>query len=250
MRLVAFCEAADDFRIARDLADRVFAEVGPQWVSDLLEAAADGVRTYRRDGALEYFVVRSLRRYEDDLGVRVPHGHFAGGPGAADATMGRTIFAIVRAMLKTEPVDGVIIVRDLDNDPSRRDGLDQARGEARKWASFAVVLGCANIMREAWVLVGFEPDGDEEKSRLDDLRRELGFAPNLEPHRLDSNDERAKKSPKRVLRALTLGDRDREERCWRESPLDLLRGRCPESGLPAFLDEVAEHLAPLCTKTP
>jgi hypothetical protein len=82
--------------------------------------------------------------------------------------------------------------------------------------------------------------------RLADLRRELGFSPTMDAHRLDSNDEQAKRSSKRVLRILTLDDRDRERRCWTETPLETLRARGAAAGLSDFLDEVKQHLVPLC----
>src|SRR5688572_26106225 len=205
MRLVVFCEARADFEIARDLVDRSLREVGDPWVADAMDGAPAGVRTYVADGDREFFGVHRLTTYVRTLGVRVPHGHFDGRPGAADAVMARTIFAVVRAMQRSfaDPIDAVIIVRDLDNDPSRRIGLEQARSESQSWASFRAVIGCANIMREAWVLVGFDPESADEASRLAGLRRELGFSPTEHAHRLDSNNEQAKHSPKRVLRHLS-----------------------------------------------
>lgn len=248
MRLVVFCEARADFQIARDLVDRILREVGEPWVADVMDGAPDGVRTYVPDGDREFFGVHRLTSYVRTLGVRVPHGHFDGRPGAADAVMARTVYAVVHAMQKSlaEPIDAVVIVRDLDNDPSRRTGLEQARREAESWARFRAVIGCANIMREAWVLAGFDPERSDEMDRLAELRRELGFSPTDHAHRLDSNNEQARHSPKRVLRHLSGGEWEREARCWQVTPLETLRTRCPESGLTAFLVEIETALVPLC----
>lgn len=249
MKLIFFCEALADFQIASDLIDRVLREGDQTWVADVMAATPDGIRTFYADGNRPFFDVHSLRRYVDDLSVRVPHGHFDGRPGAADAVMGRTVFAIVRALVqKGDAVDAAIIIRDIDNKPSRQAGLEQSRAEAAKLGRFRIVLGCPNIMREAWVLVGFEAGDTDEQSRLANMRQELGFSPTENAHQLDSGDEQAKRSPKRVLRALTLGDRAREEKCWRETPLDILRTRCPPTGLCAFLLEVEQQLVPLCAQ--
>lgn len=135
----------------------------------------------------------------------------------------------------------------MDDRPDRRTGLEQARTEA--WAAFPIIVGCADPKREAWVLCGFEPEGDEEHALLDDLRRELGFHPHIDAHQLDSTDEHAKRSAKRVLGLLVGDDLDREARCWQQAPLDTLRARGERTGLRAFLDELELQLIPLVMRT-
>jgi hypothetical protein len=127
----------------------------------------------------------------------------------------------------------------------RRTGLEQARTEARSWATFRVILGCANPKREAWVLCGFDPVGDDEERRIQELRRELGFAPHLEAHQLTATNEQARRSAKRVLRMLSGGDETREEVCWKETSLDTLYQRGEGTGLRAYLQDVTDHLVPL-----
>jgi len=219
------------------------------WAADLLEQYPESVREWVLDTQGEpFFKVGSLDQYVRSLGpLRRPQGHFNGEPGAADAIMGRTAFLLAREVSKRGPaIDAVCLVRDMDDQGAdRRRGLGQARSEAELLSSFRTVVGCADAMREAWVLAGFEAESPDEVERLEDLRQALGFSPCVEAHRLDAKDESAKKSPKRVLRVLTLGDRDREARCWGESPLALLRDRGDASGLRSFLDEVANTLGGL-----
>lgn len=248
MRLVAFCEAPADFRIASDLIDRVLREEGSSWVLDVMDAAPDEIRSWRRDGeGREFFDIHKVRDYAREFSVRVPHGHFDGRPGAAGALMARTVFSIVRALARTgETVDGVVVIWDMDDQPkSRRDGLEQARTEARSWATFRIILGCPDPMREAWVLCGFEPDGEDEHVRLSELRQELGFSPEIAAHLLTAKDKQAKRSARRVLGQLTNADRVREESCWKETPLDTLRARGEAAGLRAYLVEIKQHLVPL-----
>src|SRR5262245_32029544 len=251
MKLVAFCEAAADFRIASDLVDRVLLHAGPAWLADLLGAEPEAVRTWWDIGhGQRFFVLASLRSYVDELSIRVPHGHFDGRPGAADAVMGRTAFAIVRHLVKRgEVVDAVLVIRDMDDRPERRIGLRQARTEAQSWSTFRIVLGCADPKREAWVLCGFEPENDDEHACMAELRRELGFHPHEHAHRLDATDELAKRSAKRVLSILLRGDREREERCWKATPLDTLRVRGTSTGLRDYLEEIEAQLLPLVTRS-
>lgn len=248
MKLVAFCEAPADFRIASDLIDRVLRDKGPSWVPDVMDAAPDGIRSWRRDSnGHEFFDIHKVDDYAREFAVRVPHGHFDGRPGGFGALMAYTVFSIVRALARTDgTLDGVVVIWDMDDQARpRRESLERARVEAQSWAAFRIVLGCPDPLREAWVLCGFEPDGDDERIRLSELRQELGFSPNIDAHLLTASGAHAKRSAKRVLGQLTNADRVREERCWKETPLDMLNARGEATGLRDFLVEVAQHLVPL-----
>lgn len=248
-RLIAFCESPGDFRVAADLVDRVFREEGPSWVADLIGEHPDAVRSWHPSERGAFFDVHTLRKQAKDLGVPIPHGHFNGRPGGAGALMARTVFHIVRALNRraseSEAIRVVVLVWDMDQQSSdRRRGLRDARDEAQTWASFQIVIGCPDPEREAWVLAGFEPIDDAERVRLENARRQLGFSPTEQAHRLVPHDD----LPKRVLHALVNGDPEREARCWRETPLDLLWERGEHSGLREYLDEVRRHILPLMTR--
>lgn len=251
-RLIAFCEAAGDFRVASDLIDRVLRDEGPPWLAGLLDEYPDSARVWHAHGeARAFFDVHAWRALAKELSIRIPHGHFGGRPGGAGALMARTLFQIVRELNRRakadETIDVVVLVWDMDDQvDERRRGLHGARYEARTWAPFEIVIGCPDPMREAWVLAGFEPVDDDERVRLDGLRRELGFSPSEHAYRLTAKDEQAKLSAKRVLRVLVKGDPDREARCWRETSIDALRARGESSGLREYLDEVRDLLLPRC----
>jgi hypothetical protein len=259
LRIALFCEAAGDFRTAAGLVDRVLREEGPDWVRDLVEAHPEAVRTWVEDGeGRSFFDIHRLSNYAQGIrGLRIPQGHFDGKPREPGALMARTIFHLVRALAKqaaragAEGVDAVILVWDMDQQgEARRAGLAQAREEADASGRFRVVLGCPDPEREAWVLAGFEPEDDAERERLAEERRALGFCPCEEAHRLRDGEDRAPRSPKRVLRDLTGGGEAREARCWEDATLDRLRARGGGSGLSAFLDEVREHVAGGCEARP
>jgi hypothetical protein len=211
-----------------------------------MDAAPVGIRSWHDELGQTFFIMRDLTKHVDRLGARVQHGYFDGRPGAADIMTGRNAVSIVRALLKRgDDIDAALVIRDMDDQPDRRTGLEQARTEAQSWVSFRIVLGCPDPMREAWVLCGFEPEGDDEQATLSEIRRDLGFSPHVDAHLLTAKDEQAKRSAKRVLRALTMDDRDREDRCWQETPLDTLRARGELTGLRAYLAEVEQNLVPL-----
>ncbi len=211
MKLVAFCEAEADFRLASGLVDRLLRDEGPQWIADAFDTP-DVSRRWHPDGL--------------------------GRPGAAGAAMARKVFLIAQAMSKTtpdDPIHVVILLWDTDHQgDDRRTGVAQASEEARRWQLFQIACGLPDPEREARVLAGFEPEDDTERARLAELRRELGFSPVHEAHRLRGN---ALRDIKRVLRMLIGDAEDREQRCWTEPALGTFQDRGRESGLAAFLDE-------------
>jgi hypothetical protein len=251
MRLVAFCEARSDFQLTATLVDRVLRDHAT-WISDVLDTAPEGIRTWLGDGeGRSFFDIHKVAEYALKLTTRVPQGHFDGQRGAAGALMARTAFHIVRT-LSNQPswdaIDGVVIIWDMDGQADERKlGLDQARAEAQRLMPFQVVLGRPDRMREAWVLAGFDPQSEDESIRFDNERQQLGFRPNAEAHRLTAADDHATRSAKRVLAVLTAGNRAREEQCWTDAALSTLRERGVASGLAEFLDAIEQELAPLCT---
>jgi hypothetical protein len=244
-KLLVFCEAPADARTVKGLVDRVLREQGPDWLRDQLDGSEDAARALREwvpdDEGRDYFDLHKLSDYARRLRLRVPQGHFDGRPGAAGAIMARTAFRVARELaLDGTELGAALLVWDMDGKgEDRRRGLEQARTEARSLVPFALVLGCAEPMREAWVLAGFDPESEDERDRLDALRQELGFHPSQAAHRIGPKDI------KDVLEALTAGAYEREERCWLAAPLSTLRQRGQASGLTSFLDEVASELVPV-----
>ncbi|HEX2688715.1 MAG TPA: hypothetical protein VHN14_18965 [Kofleriaceae bacterium] len=236
------------------LIDHVLREHAP-WISDVLDVAPEGIRTWIGDGeGHDFFDLHRISAYARQHLARVPQGHFNGQPGAPGALMARTTFSIARALSKSlgsEAIDGVVLVWDMDGHATdRKLGLDQARAEAQKLVPFRILLGCPDRMREAWVLAGFDPQSQDERDRLDHERQQLGFHPCAEAHLLTAADELAKRSAKRVLAVLTGGAWEREAQCWSQSALATLRERGMHSGLVKFLAEIEERLVPLSAAAP
>lgn len=94
---------------------------------------------------------------------------------------------------------------------------------------------------------GFEPRNRDEKAALEGVRQKLGFDPCSAGERLTTEGKKGKKNAKVILKK-DLGvepDSDREDACWRETDLDLLRARGRGTRLVAYLEEVVDRLVPI-----
>lgn len=234
------CEAAADQRTGCALADRVLCHAIPWLEPELL----DSVRTWRGYAPATRFVAwKQVPALARERGLKA-HGQFGGAPGLPDARAARYALLLAHA-LEPRP-QGIVLLRDLDDQPERRGGLEQARTdfEARVPDPIVVVIGAANTKRECWVLAAFEPRSDAERDALTALRQELGFDPTAEPEQLTAKHADALRSAKRVLRALLGDDPVREAACL-EAGLELLMERGEHCGLADYLGEVRDRLVPV-----
>ena len=236
-KFAVICEAAADFQTATELADRVIVDEVAWLESDAVEYQRSWLNA---TPAGEPLIWAGLGGAARAAGIRA-RGHFNGEAGLADAKAARR--AILFAQRTIDDLSAVVLIRDQDNEPQRRLGLEQARQEPHP---VTIVVGLSVPEREAWVICGFDPECEAEIELLADERQRTGGDPRLHSHKLAAGGpDTAERSPKRVLQSLTRGDRDRERRCWRETPLDTLAGRGRDNGLADYLEEVRARLAPL-----
>lgn len=238
LRFAVVHEAEADFRTATELADRTLVEA-IDWIDEQqLPYQREWVGTATDGRRLNWTTISQLAR---ELGIRA-HGHFDGEPGEADAAAARRAILFLSASLPD--LQAILLIRDQDDQPERRVGLEQAR--RHDCSGTPIVVGLAVVEREAWVISGFDPQSGEETTRLEGERQKLGFDPRLRNHELGAcKDDRALRSPKRVLKQLSADDWDRERHCWTHAPLELLRERGGENGLTAYLQEIRDRLAPM-----
>ncbi len=232
-------EAPADFTTATELADRVLMAEIP-WLDDaLLDTQRQWIGEDNPGNPLTW---KSIPGRARELGIRV-RGHFNGEPALSDARAARrAIFYVLR---RFKMFDAVLLIRDRDDDSERRAGLEQARSSYPSVTR--IIIGLAVTERECWVISGFEPNDDDERQKLEVEKHNLGFDPCERSHELTAcKNNQAKRSPKRVLAALTDGDLERGSRCWRETQLPVLQRRGQENGLSQYLDEV-KSLVPLIT---
>jgi hypothetical protein len=237
-RFAVVYEADADFRTATKLADRVLVEAIEWLEEDLLPNQREWVAELAGGRRLTWTGIKQLAR---EAGIRV-HGHFEGEPGLPDAAASRR--AILFLLREGGDLKGIVLLRDQDDQPERRVGLEQARRQDR--SGIVIVVGLAIVERECWVISGYDPQNEAESARLDEMRQQLGFDPRHGSHVLTAcKNDLALRSPKRVLRELSGDDRDRECQCWRETALPTLRDRGAVNGLTSYLEEVRSRLAGL-----
>lgn len=240
-RFVVVYEALADFTTATELADRVLLRAIDWLEPEILQSQREWIGDEPSGNRLTW---TSISRRARDAEIRV-RGRFNNEPGLPDAAAARR--AITYILRFIENVDAIALIRDVDDQPERRDGLQQARQNSAM--ERAIVIGVAIPERECWVICGFQPANADEQDRLAGERQKLGADPRLASHQLTAGkDDLALRSPKRVLETLTGGDRDREAGCWRDTPLELLTERGNQNGLAEFLEEVRQRLVPLISR--
>jgi hypothetical protein len=108
-------------------------------------------------------------------------------------------------------------------------------------SSIEIVIGVADRMREAWVLNGFIPLDPTEEQILARIKTKFSFDPCEDAHRL-RDEPGEERNPKLVVKQLTGGDIIREQQCWEETDLEILRSRGANTGLREYLNEVEQRL--------
>lgn len=176
-------------------------------------------------------------------------GHGNGIPLKADGAASIKILNLVRFLQKTRRIRVVIFIRDLDNQPERKEGIEQARlQDINKHPKLEIIIGVANPKREAWVLNGFISSNQQEEQILEEIKTQLNFNPCIESYRLRSTDFEEPnriRNPKVVVEQLTGGDMEREQQCWEDTNLEVLYKRGVDTGLTAYIQEVEEYLIPI-----
>jgi hypothetical protein len=230
-------EGPADFHTATQLADRVLVD-SIDWMD---EDQIQYQRTWLREWRGLPLTWKAIKQSALDAGIDAV-GFFDGKPAEPDARAARRAILYLRHVFPD--LAAVVLIRDQDDQPDRRQGLEQARDQEA--GRLPVVVGLAVVERESWIISGFDPLNAEETSRLEAERTRLGFDPRLRSHELTAHKApNEKRSPKRVLRELSGDDWDREQRCWQETALETLRERGSENGLAGYLHEIRDRLARL-----
>ncbi|MBS1809098.1 MAG: hypothetical protein JST84_13125 [Acidobacteria bacterium] len=254
VEFVIVAEDRSDAAIARDLADRVFYEDGPAWMREtdlgwFNENILPGLRMWDGlESGTEFTRWDKLK----DLSKRFPKLKFLVSPVGkgkkydyGPARRAIQLAALLRSEAKESIPDAIVLIRDLDSQEERRQSLMDARDHEK--TSMKVVLATPNCKYEAWVLNGFYPADEREKSELERVVQELGFdlCSQAERLRFSSGTSCSERNPKEIVSCLTNDDYDREKQCWLETSLAILRQRGENTYLRHYLDEVQERLLPL-----
>lgn len=244
---IVIAENESDARMVCALADRVFVECGPGWLDESIlphcrewKALEPAFLCTRWSSVSALYQSRRLPRYR---------GHVEGEPQGVDTAAARKVILLALKEIEenNREIIGLVLSRDLDSQVERRQGLQQAASEIKD--DLAIVIAAQYPKREAWVLNGFICTDNQEENALGLIRGELSFDPCEEAERLkySSRTSRPERNPKTILDRLTNDLYERQERCWTETPLDVLRQRGKATYLAEFLDDVEKKLLPLLT---
>ena len=251
--MISLCivyEDRADADIATYLADRVIAD-SLSWLETEPNQnlqADDSPLNHLREWIREYKGRRLKWSEIGDLAAKIRRpklrGFFDGQKGLADARSARRALRVVTQLFGT--IGAAILMRDADQDESRRAGLEQARQEhCRQPDAFPVVIGVAQAKRECWVLSGFIAKTQAEETSLETERQRLGFNPLERCEYLTAKHDNDDRSAKRVLKQLTDSNAERERECWMTTSMNHLRGCGPKNGLSEYLDEIERILLPV-----
>ncbi|WP_445244786.1 hypothetical protein [Microcoleus sp. OTE_8_concoct_300] len=249
IEFVVIVESSADARTATKLADRLLVDkvdwLEPEMLQHLfpwsgLEAGTENSCwkniddiTKRFSEKFKFPTIRSNGRFKSD---------------GQSANKIMKLISFLQHKQKRD-IKAVIFMRDLDNQPQRREHIEQARLEQiDPQPKLAIIIGTPDRMREAWVLNGFIPFNQQEKQILQEITTELTFNPCEESHRLRSNsweEPDRLRNPKVVVEKLTGGKMEREKQCWEETSLEYLRKNGVHTGLTAYIDEIEERLIPI-----
>ena len=241
LRVLVVAEDRLGMTLARDLCDRIVVERAPVDFRSIWEDP-----DLRETQRVWYGLADSERWTTDcnwsDAKARSRRVHPLGMRGYAVEAY-RTVQT---AALHEPRPDVLVLCRDTDGNEEVRaqmlDGLARANVP-----DLPVVLAVAHQESEAWVVAGFVPAHNAEREVVATLKRDLGFDPLEEPHRLTPKGQAEVRDAKRVCRTL-LPDGEygpRGERCWIETSLAELERRGRHTGLPAYLEAIQRLILPL-----
>ncbi len=255
---IVIVESNADARTATELAERVLVE-NVEWLErDNLQYLFrwSGLQE-NTDNSCWKDIKKIIQNFQDTsqfrpsrvLGKRRSNSTLLKADGAAALK----ILNLVRFLQKERPIQAVLLIRDLDNQPERREGLEEARSQdLDRQPKLEVILGTANRMREAWVLNGFIPVNSQEEQLLAKIKQQLKFDPCTKSDKLRSTsreDRDRLRNPKVIVEQLTGQEMERERQCWEETSLMILRERGVETGLTDYIREIEERLVPIICKS-
>ncbi|NES66909.1 MAG: hypothetical protein F6K24_17460 [Okeania sp. SIO2D1] len=242
---IVIVESSADARTATKLGDRLLVEK-VDWLEE--EQLQDFFRWSGLEENTEHSFWKDIKRIIENSGVKIPKTRRAkAGVTKSDGAAARKILNFVSYLQKNRQrqITAVIFIRDVDNQPERKESIEKVRSEDSD-RQFKIVIGMANRNREAWVLNGFIALNKSEEKILEEIKTQLTFDPCEESHRLRSNSKEESdriRNPKVVLEKLTGGEFERERKCWEETDLEILRNRGKNTGLTDYMNEVENQLS-------
>lgn len=234
IRILVAAEDGTSNWVARHVADLHLQTV--EWVRD---TGLEHVREWVGFDGESWLPVKRVRELSDHAS---PHsffsvrGPFGGEQGAEDALAMRRLFLLARGR---GGVDVLVVARDTDH-KNRRQGFEQARAES-PW-EFGIAGAHAQPEAEAWLICSASAREPAQRDALHSVKKELGFDPITQSHRLTSTSSASKKDAKAVRQRLDAAGMDTES-AFKTRSLDELCARGSENGLAAYIKDLDVALA-------
>ena len=252
VEFIVIVESGADARTATKLAERILVEKVDWLDDDHLQYCFQWSGLQNGTQYSDWSNVNKIIEAAKALGYKPARflGHPRDGePYQEYGAKADKVLKLVRFLQKTRQIRAILLLVDLDNKPDRRKGFEQARSlHINRQPQLEIVIGTANPKREAWVLNGFIPSNQGEKQILQEIKTRLQFDPCTESHRLRSTSWEEPdriRNAKVVVEQLTGRDNMiRQQQCWEETSLELLRERGIHTGLAAYICEVEQRLIP------
>lgn len=237
-KLILVCEGPHDHAIGEALVERILRE-------EL--AWYDGNEKYLRHWEIP-LRWREIKEKFHSTGKRT-HG-LPGDHGDGIAADKAINFIDFKYNFDKKEIIHILLLRDCDGQHDRYKALKSIQ---EKYSDRLIIIGFAVDRIEAWVLAAFLPNGEKEKAALENEKKNLGFDPTIEPHRLEASHDGAKNNPKRVLEVLMTergNNRDVYADMMRDVSWEYLEDgdRGNICGILSFCQEIREKLVPHFTK--
>ena len=229
--IAVICEARADYETVVSLVDRLILDHhrGTGWIT---EESLDDYRTYCGLHPSEAFInwreIETLFKSHSGRPIRSQfmNGYLPSHEDEVDILRARQLLLFH----SSKAPDGMIFLRDTDNEKERKEGLENAGRGVHDLKSVAIVVGVAHTKRECWHIAGFEPDQTNEQTHLTERERieqlrsgdNLGFDPRSRSEELTAKHDSDKLSAKRVLKHLTQADPARVKGCLIHLSIDEL----------------------------
>ncbi len=238
------CEGPGDERTVQLLTRRVY-EREVEWLEDNFDSVIGWTGVEQGSDYTRWSGASGVKQLAKQRRIKV-HGRFSGETWRGEARQATKAIRLFMDEIRRRGDDfGLILVvlsRDTDDRGMRRQGLRKAREESS--APFEIVLAVAHPKRESWILSAMSLKDEDGQERLDALRKELGFDPTLEAHKLTASTSGAKRDAKRVLDELLASPTDsvrRKREVLQAASLSRLHKRGKDTGLAEFLGELSQR---------
>ncbi|MEM1170449.1 MAG: hypothetical protein AAGJ08_15550 [Cyanobacteria bacterium P01_H01_bin.35] len=168
---IVIVESSADARTATKLGDRLLVEK-IDWLEE--EQLQDFFRWSGLEENTAHSCWKDIKYIIENSGVKMPKTRRGkGGANKTDGAAARKILNFVSYLQKKRQrqIKAVIFIRDLDNQPERKESIEKVRSEDSD-RQFIILMGMANRNREAWVLNGFIAFNKSEEKILEEIKNQ------------------------------------------------------------------------------